>query len=1491
MMGKKVGAQQRPTIQGLMLQNSSYGRVIPRVLGMTKATVNTIWANGLREGDSGKKGKKSAKKGAPPTYVCNIDFLLGSNPIAATLRWWVNATPAANNTYGLNFVNHSFAVPFGTNVTLHIDPTGSPSSTRYIDPNFYCVVAVTVVFNGYSYTFNDYGGDGSRTLTGNMEFPLWNACQSGPDPIDDYGWRKAPYTYYNLPFSGAVQLLDPNSLFLPNQSPVVGAAAIKVYYAQLINGKVPIAALRCAFESTLGSGSEYVGYSSQQIQYPQFAGCGSPDIDLGSGPAIPNLKPEVLGAYPYYYTGDCDFADMIEDICKMGQSQADIANNAYQFIQYGASLSEYPGAVQKMNLSGLEGFTASGVKYPRPNTAGNILIAAGSCGGQPPTITDDAVNTWTHLWLTTNVGWNVAYATNCLASNGNTVHFAIAGSPSGNDWDEEIYEFADLDTIDGTPQALTGTVPGGPATTVAFNVTTTNKQGEPAYIFIYLRVPPGNSQPTMLQRNLWKPLISNKNSYYGIFSPVNANSYYRVVWSPGTYTFNVTFQGGTSYAVGIIAMKNSNPPAFPKPLGDILDKTTLEQCRMQCQANGLWGSLYMDSQRKASEWMTEIYEAMNAWPLYSGFKLKSVARSEVSAVGNGAAYTAMTANGPVANLKPEDHIGNKSEPLIKVKRRAASDSENLIQIQHPDRNNNYNPALTSQPNNGAIAIRGTKKKSPKSLPCVQDTTIGRALLGIAVRRETTLLNVYSGKLQAKMGLLEAGDLVTLTDPLVGINALPVRLTKVNEDEKFNLDYEAEDFMYGLNAPVPLSGTSAQGTGVDTTTVPAVVNTPIIFQPPQALTLDSQPETWFVVSDNDPVYGGCVVYVSIDNGASYDAIGMIKGNSATGFTTADWPQHIDPDTTNDLPVDLTESLETLASYSVAQEDSLAFPCYVEVPTPYCYQNNHATGLTNAFASANLVGSALVVIARVNTGGGGGAATFTCSDSAGNTYTQIQYDTTGSYSIAVFLALNANAGANTVSVVATPGGTVDTLIMEFPRILTAGAFDQQQAIHGTPPTTLTPTITPTQAVEFLVSWGELTGSGTVDQDSSWATIYNDGSTSAFMKTVRIGGAQSNTIQFTSGVNQTFAGIFSLKFYTTAVMPYELMAYGVATLTSANHYTLKATGGGNKLRRAIYGTWLDSADPNVGPEHVINSRFAFLNPTGAGILKIVTPPAWIGKNLLFKFVQFNNFFSGYGDLTTATAYAYTTTAGNGSVGGGIGGGGGNSSYTITPSPALSQPSSTQINMLQCQAHFVPSGLNTNYNARTFTIPDPGGTPTLYYVTVYDPSLTGDSGTSTNLTAYCTTSQITSHWNDAGYIRIGTMTAVHGGGGVGGGGGSTPPPATVSTVGITIDGGGSTPTTGSKGYIQVPFAATIVGWTLIADQTGSAQITVKKCADGTFPTTVSIDGTTPPALVAAQKVESADLSAWTNITVAVNDIFEFNLDSVTTCQRLILELKLMRT
>lgn len=114
----------------------------------------------------------------------------------------------------------------------------------------------------------------------------------------------------------------------------------------------------------------------------------------------------------------------------------------------------------------------------------------------------------------------------------------------------------------------------------------------------------------------------------------------------------------------------------------------------------------------------------------------------------------------------------------------------------------------------------------------------------------------------------------------------------------------------------------------------------------------------------------------------------------------------------------------------------------------------------------------------------------------------------------------------------------------------------------------------------------------------------------------------------------------------------------------------------------------------------------------------------------------------------------------------------------------------------------------------------------------------------------------------------------------------ALAVSVNYVIDGAGDTITTGSKGYLEIPFAMTITGWTLMADQSGSVVVDVKKSTYSGFPTTTSICGATPPTLATAQKAQLLSLSGWTT-TVSTGDVLEFVVNSVTTVQRITISLR----
>lgn len=1153
MFGGGPQSQQQPSAYGSLLQAATYGMAIPNIYGMIKSRLLMIWAGNFRgNGNKGKGGFLGIGGASIKKYTENVDFLLGANPIIGVAQMWDNTTLLPLNLERQDF--GPFVVRGINTVTVS-------------DAQFYSVIGVTADVS-YDVTFNDYGNpNGSQHLTGTMEMPLWNSAFNGPDPCN-------PSAPFHWPFYYRWSPSDGTTIYLEGQDDSGGygltsfagwglpVGVIHVYYYQksaAIGRLTPLAYQKMSFESQLGSGTEYsnAGLSSQQIIYAQYAGIESSNIDMGITGLIDDLRAEVQGQMSTYATGDADYADMIEDIIKSAQVEWAALNTAIppSALNRGLACVNYPGIIQYKFSNDPVEFYYSPPQFDQPNTAGNFLVTLVfySTAPGPPTVSDTAGNTWTQLFnvqLRPGGGniWCAAWYCQAVSYAGrNSV--AIAGTVNPYHNVHMIAEIAGVDAIDAT------SVSSGSSGEITGQLTTTNVSGLPSVVLALAvsdRLNGLGDDAMGWQR---------KDAGIGFITANDAPSaaIYQapVSYAPRTQKFTLGYTDviNADWILGMIAFKCTTPPAYPRMLPDIIDRQTLAVARAGARAAGLYGSLTTDSQQKASDYLKNLFSSMNAWPLWSGFILKSIAMSETSGVGNGAIFTAPTASGPVYDLSTlnGDFLGDDKTPPITVSRKAQVDSQPILQYQIQDRASNYDTEYVSWPDAGSVALYGPRKADPEVHNEIMDPAVALSLLGVQTRRSVLLPNTLKFKLGAKFSLLEATDLVTLTDPQAGINKVPARLTSVEEDKDSNLDCEAEPFVYGCNTPTTEIATGITQNPAPIVTTPASVNAPVIFEPVARLASPvSGVAIWIAVSDSDPNYGGCLVYMSTDGGASYNPIGQINGNATTGVLVSNWPAAADPDTTNDLLLDLTESLGALDSYQTSDEDNFLYPCYVA------------------------------------------------------------------------------------------GGTAD-------------------------------------------------------------------------------------------------------------IPYELMTYAVATLTSAYHYTLKATGAGNELRRAVFGA------PTVGYGvlHNSGSRFAFIgqgNQNTPGMFALNIDPTFIGTTLHFKFLAFNQFGSGAQDITDPSVvdYTYTPTGIPGSQPTP-----GANSYTESPFVCLSQPSGTQIDMAQTTVNF--AGNSVNYNARTFAITNPS-VPTIYYVTIADPGQVGDTGALTNLVATCQTSDALV--GVPGNTFMGFIQAVPGGG-----------------------------------------------------------------------------------------------------------------------------------
>jgi len=116
----------------------------------------------------------------------------------------------------------------------------------------------------------------------------------------------------------------------------------------------------------------------------------------------------------------------------------------------------------------------------------------------------------------------------------------------------------------------------------------------------------------------------------------------------------------------------------------------------------------------------------------------------------------------------------------------------------------------------------------------------------------------------------------------------------------------------------------------------------------------------------------------------------------------------------------------------------------------------------------------------------------------------------------------------------------------------------------------------------------------------------------------------------------------------------------------------------------------------------------------------------------------------------------------------------------------------------------------------------------------------------------------------------------------------AGVGVITAVFDGQGSVPATGATAPIVIPYKGTIIGARIIADQSGSAVVDVWKTAysTSTKPTVANtITASALPTLSSALANKDDTLTGWTT-AVAKDDLITFNLNSVTTCTKVTVEI-----
>lgn len=348
-----------------------------------------------------------------------------------------------------------------------------------------------------------------------------------------------------------------------------------------------------------------------------------------------------------------------------------------------------------------------------------------------------------------------------------------------------------------------------------------------------------------------------------------------------------------------------------------------------CQACGFAISPLFESQKSAAEHLQDILDATNAEAVWtsgaSSMTLKIVPYGDTAITANGTTYTPNVT--PLYDLTYDDFLGvvgadgsPTGNDAIKVHRSSTQDVNNTVPIEYWDRLNSYNVNVVQDPDAADVAISGAKVDSTLSLHMITRAAHALQISRIRAQRQVYVRNTYTFNVGWKYILLEPMDLVTLTDPKLGLNHKIVRIVSVElPDEVSEADgitIVAEEWPFGTGAATLYTTQNNGGTVPNVNAAPGNANAPVIFDAPALKRSNpNQPEVWLATSGAaGSVWGGCDVWISTDGGTTYGMVGTVTNPARHGTLTATLAVGASHDITNTLAVTLAVSSGTLVTVS-------------------------------------------------------------------------------------------------------------------------------------------------------------------------------------------------------------------------------------------------------------------------------------------------------------------------------------------------------------------------------------------------------------------------------------------------------------------------------------------------------------------------------------------------------------------------------------------------
>jgi hypothetical protein len=310
-----------------------------------------------------------------------------------------------------------------------------------------------------------------------------------------------------------------------------------------------------------------------------------------------------------------------------------------------------------------------------------------------------------------------------------------------------------------------------------------------------------------------------------------------------------------------------------------VDTDSFENYRRYCAGADLLISTPSDAftnQKKCQEVIKEILTITNAYMFWSVDRFKVVPRDD-RARGSWTPDTVVR-----YRLTPNEMAVQDNGSCILYERKDSSEVFNRFGVSFTNRANNYEVETVFYEDTDDILTSGLRTSSDFSAHWLHTTSRAVTVAEMQARINRTENVRYKFKLSWEFGLLEPGDLVMLTDPVIGLNNQLAMIESIDEDSQGLLSVTA------IRRDASASGLSYQIDDPEYNIIsynaePGDVETPLMITPPADLvTSASGVELWIGLHGQTAAWGGCNVYASTKDGA-YEIYGRFNKSSNFGYT--------------------------------------------------------------------------------------------------------------------------------------------------------------------------------------------------------------------------------------------------------------------------------------------------------------------------------------------------------------------------------------------------------------------------------------------------------------------------------------------------------------------------------------------------------------------------------------------------------------------------------